>query len=123
MDEIRKVVGRNIKQICSLKGIRQVDIARHMGVSEGTVSNWIKGTNKIDIESLAEVCSFLGVSLDQIYGMAPITPEVSLSPEELHLISVWRSLNNTGRCVLMGTADAVSGNPDMQKETASEETA
>ena len=123
MDEIRKVVGRNIKQICSLKGIRQVDIAKHMGVSEGTVSNWIKGTNKIDIESLAEVCSFLGVSLDQIYGMAPITPEVSLSPEELHLISIWRSLNSYGRCVLMGTADAISGNPDMQKETASKETA
>ena len=116
MGEIRKTIGENIKKICSLKGIRQVDIARHMGVSEGSVSNWIKGTNSIDIENLAEVCRFLGVSLDQIYGVAPITPEVSLSQEEVHLISLWRSLNSEGRTILMGTASAVAGNPDMQKE-------
>lgn len=74
MGEIRKVIGENIKKICSLKGIRQVDIAEHMGVSQGSVSNWIKGTNSIDIENLAELCRFLGVSLDQIYGVSPLTP-------------------------------------------------
>lgn len=116
MGEIRKTIGENIKKICSLKGIRQVDIARHMGVSEGSVSNWIKGTNSIDIENLAEVCRFLGVSLDQIYGVAPITPEVSLSQEEIHLLSIWRSLNKDGKSILMSTASAVAGNPDMQKE-------
>ena len=61
LGEIRKVIGENIKKICSLKGIRQVDIAEHMGVSQGSVSNWIKGTNSIDIENLAELCVFLGV--------------------------------------------------------------
>ena len=123
MGEIRKTIGENIKKICSLKGIRQVDIARHMGMSEGSVSNWIKGTNSIDIENLAEVCSFLGVSLDQIYGVAPITPEVSLSQEEIHLISLWRSLNKEGRTILMATASAVAGNPDMQKEAFEEKMA
>lgn len=123
MGEIRKTIGENIKKICSLKGIRQVDIARYMGMSEGSVSNWIKGTNSIDIENLAELCSFLGVSLDQIYGVAPITPEVSLSQDEIQLISIWRSLNKEGRAVIMGTASAVAGNPDMQKEALEEKMA
>lgn len=123
MGEIRKTIGENIKKICSLKGIRQVDIARYMGMSEGSVSNWIKGTNSIDIENLAELCSFLGVSLDQIYGVTPITPEVSLSQDEIQLISIWRSLNKDGRAVIMGTASAVAGNPDMQKEALEEKMA
>ena len=79
--------------------------------------------NSIDIENLAKLCSFLGISLDQVYGVAPITPEVSLSQEEIHLISLYRSLNKTGRSMVMNTASVVAGNPDMQKEELDAETA
>ena len=123
MGEIRKTVGENIKKVCALKGIRQVEISEHMGVSQGTVSNWFKGTNSIDIENLAELCAFLGVSLDQIFGVAPLTPEVTLSPEETDLLGMFRSLNGTGREMLMGTARAFAGNPAMQKESMKSETA
>lgn len=117
MGEIRKTVGENIKKVCQLKGIRQVDISEHMKVSQGTVSNWFKGTNSIDIENLAELCSFLGVSLDQIFGVAPLTPEVTLSQEETDLLSMFRALNSRGKDMLMSTARAFAGNPDMQKES------
>lgn len=123
MGEIRKTVGENIKKVCALKGIRQVEISEHMGVSQGTVSNWFKGINSIDIENLAELCSFLGVSLDQIFGVAPLTPEVTLSQEETDLLGMYRSLNQTGREMLMSTARAFAGNPDMQKESTKSETA
>lgn len=116
MGEIRKIIGENIKKICSMKGIRQVDIAEHMGISQGSVSNWIKGTNSIDIENLAELCVFLGVSLDQIYGVAPITPEVSLSSVEKELLSLYRSMNETGRSLLLNTARTFAGNPGMKKD-------
>ena len=117
MGEIRKTVGENIKKVCQLKGIRQVDISEYMKVSQGTVSNWFKGTNSIDIENLAELCSFLGVSLDQIFGVAPLTPEVTLSQEETDLLSMFRALNSQGKDMLMSTARAFAGNPDMQKES------
>ncbi len=116
MGEIRKTIGENIKKVCSLKGIRQIEIAEHMGVSQGSVSNWIKGVNSIDIENLAMLCSYLGVSLDQIYGVAPITPDVSLSPEETELISIFRGLNHSGKNMLLSTARAFAGNPAMQKD-------
>ena len=86
-------------------------------MSQGTVSNWFKGTNSIDIENLAELCSFLGVSLDQIFGVAPLTPEVTLSQEETDLLSMFRALNSQGKDMLMSTARAFAGNPDMQKES------
>ena len=117
MGEIRKTVGENIKKVCQLKGIRQVEISEHMKVSQGTVSNWFKGTNSIDIENLAELCSFLGVSLDQIFGVAPLTPEVTLSQEETDLLSMYRALSSQGKDMLMSTARAFAGNPDMQKES------
>ncbi|MDD3881929.1 MAG: helix-turn-helix transcriptional regulator [Eubacteriales bacterium] len=116
MGEIRKVIGKNIKEICALKGIRQVEIAEHLNVSQGSVSNWIKGTNSIDIENLAELCRFIGVSLDQIYGVAPLAPTVSLSKEETELLAVYRSLNSSGRELLLGSARAFSESPSTQKE-------
>lgn len=116
MGEIRKTIGENIKRICSLKGIRQVEIAEYMGVSQGTVSNWFKGTNSIDIENLARLCTFLGVSLDHIYGVAPITPEVMQSPEEVELLSSFRALNVSGREILINIVHVISGNPNMLKD-------
>lgn len=123
MGEIRKIIGENIKKVCVLKGIRQIDIAEHMGVTQGAVSNWIKGVNSIDIENLAELCAFLGITLNQIYGVEPIDPDVSLSPEESELVNIFRSLNNEARNMLMGTARAFAGNPAMKKVESNTETA
>ena len=123
MGEIRKVIGDNIKKICEMKGIRQIDIAEFMGISQGSVSNWMKGINSIDIENLAKLCEFLGVSLNQIYGVEPITPESLFSAQEADLIHIFRSLNKNGKAMLLSTARAFSGNPDLQKEGSVEETA
>ena len=115
MGEIRKTIGENIKKVCALKGIRQVEISEKLGVSQGTVSNWFKGTNSIDIENLATLCDFLGVSLDQIYGVAPLTPAVTLSQEETDLLGIFRSMNKDGKAMLMSTARVFAGNPEMQE--------
>ncbi len=119
MGEIRKQIGENIKRVCSLKGIRQVEIAEHMGVSQGSVSNWIKGINSIDIENLAELCSFLGVSLDQIYGVAPLTPEAVLSNDDRTLLDAFHQLNEEGREKLLDYADDLVQSEKYIKKTGS----
>ena len=88
--KIRLIIGSNIKRIAKLKGIRQVDIANYMGVSEGSVSNWIKGTNSIDIENLAKLCQYLGVSLDTIFGLAPVD-NFAITDEEIRLLAAYRA--------------------------------
>ena len=123
MGEIRKVIGDNIKKVCELKGIKQIEIAEYMGISQGSVSNWMKGINSIDIENLAKLCQFLGITLNQVYGIDPITSESLLSAQENELLELFRSLNRSGKTMLISTARAFSGNPDMQKEEADSETA
>lgn len=123
MGEVRKIIADNIKTICEMKGIKQIEIADYMGISQGSVSNWMKGINSIDIENLAKLCEFLGVSLNQVYGVDPITPESLLSAQESELLHLFRSLNKNGKAMLVSTARAFSGNPDLQKEDAVAETA
>ena len=117
LGEIRRIIGENIRKVCELKGIKQIDIAEYMGISQGSVSNWMKGINSIDIENLAKLCEFLGISLNQVYGVDHITAESLLSAQEAELLSLFRSLNKNGKSMIISTARAISGNPDMQKET------
>lgn len=108
MDDIRKTIGANIKRVCRLKGIRQVDVSEYMGVSQGTVSNWFKGINSIDIENLAKLCLYLGVSLDQIFGIVPMSPETVISEEEKTILRLFRSLNDSGRAAAVAALEGIA---------------
>lgn len=79
LGKIRKSICKNIRELAVLRKTPQVDIAKHIGVSQGTVSNWFNGTNSIDIENLVKLCRYFGVTLDQICGSITATPEVALS--------------------------------------------
>ena len=89
MTEIQQTIIRNIKDICKVKKIKNKDIAQHMGVSEGSVSNWFTGKNFLDVDNLYILCLFLGVSLDQIFGIKPIVYGV-LSEQESVLLESYR---------------------------------
>lgn len=89
MTEIRQIIIDNIKAICRAKGIKNVDIAAFMGVSAGSVSNWFKGTNFLDVDNLYKLCQWLGVSLDQIFGIDPIVFG-ALNPEENDIVMAYR---------------------------------
>ena len=97
MDETRKIIGENIKKAATLRGIKQVEIAKYLGVSQGSVSNWIKGTNSIDLELLAKLATFLGVSLDQIFGYEKMDEPIALTEHEVDTIRYYRQLDDRGR--------------------------
>lgn len=103
MTEVRQIVVENLKTICKLRNIKNIQIAEHMGVSQGSVTNWFRGTNSIDIDNLYKLCNFLGVSLDQIFGITPLNPEVILTDEEAHLISAYRSAEPSARQIALET--------------------
>lgn len=97
MTDIRQTVINNLKTICKLRNIKNVQIAEYMGVSPGSVSNWFKGTNAIDIDNLYKLCQFLGISLDQVFGVSPLAPEIVLSDSEARLVSAYRSADDHAR--------------------------
>ena len=90
MTQVRQTIVNNIKSICKVKKIRNVDIAEYMGVSAGSVSNWFNGTNFLDVDNLYKLCQFLDVSLDQIFGLKPIVYR-TLSEVEERLLSAYRA--------------------------------
>ena len=89
MQSIKETVSGNLRRVCKLKGIKNKDIAAHMGVSEGAVSHWFKGDNSLDIDNLFSICQFVGVSLDQIFGVDPIVVSV-LNEDENALLIAYR---------------------------------
>ena len=93
MESIKKTVGENLKKVCKLKGIKNVDIANYMEVSPGSVSHWFKGDNFLDIDNLYKLCRYLNVSLDQVFGLDPIIVGV-LNNDENEILVAYRNAND-----------------------------
>lgn len=93
MESIKKTVGENLKAVSKIKGIRNKQIADYMGVSESCVSHWFRGNNSLDIDNLYKLCQFLGVSLDQIFGLDPIVVGV-LNADENDVLRAYRSASD-----------------------------
>lgn len=89
IQSIKETVAQNLRRVCKLKGIKSKDIAAHMGVSESAVSHWFKGDNSLDVDNLYKLCQFIGVSLDQVFGVDPFYVTV-LTPEENDLLIAYR---------------------------------
>lgn len=115
MSDIRQTIINNIKAICKVKKIKNIDIAEYMGVSAGSVTNWFKGTNFLDVDNLYKLCLFLGVSLDQIFGVTPIIFD-ALNSEENEIIAAYRKADD-------GTRASVRKLLDISAKKASEPSA
>ena len=115
MESIKKTVGENLKAVSKIKGIRNKQIADYMGVSESCVSHWFRGNNSLDIDNLYKLCQFLGVSLDQIFGVAPIVFG-ALNPEENDIVIAYRKADD-------GTRASVRKLLDVETKKGSSESA
>ena len=89
LNDIKKTAGANLKKICKMKSIKNTQIADFMGVTAGSVSHWFRGDNFLDIENLYKLCQFLGVSLDQVFGLDPIVCGI-LNSDEAAFIEAYR---------------------------------
>ena len=87
MESIKKTVGENLKRICKIKGIKNLQIADFMGVSTSSVSHWFNGDNFLDVDNLYKLCRYLDVSLDQVFGLEPIVVGVLNSDENDVLVA------------------------------------
>lgn len=67
MGTIRENVRQNLIQYLSLKNITQKEFALKLGVSQSAVTNWIKGKNSPDIELVAQICTILNISVNELF--------------------------------------------------------
>jgi transcriptional regulator with XRE-family HTH domain len=58
----RKLLLALLKETREKAGLRQVDVARKLGIKQATVSNYELGERRIDLLDLIAICDVLGIS-------------------------------------------------------------
>lgn len=99
--DIKETIRENLKTACRVKKVKNIDIANYMGVSQGSVTNWFKGSNFIDIENLYKLCQYLNITLDQVFGIVPLTSPIT--SEESEMLKLYRNADNRAREDAMNT--------------------
>lgn len=62
------ILNNNIKNFRKFKGMTQEDLANKVGKTKNVISNWERGDNSPDIDSVEKICQVLGVTPNQLFG-------------------------------------------------------
>lgn len=68
MGNIRDEISKNLLFYRKRSGMTQKELATLLGVKNSAVSNWEKGVNSIDIETLFKACTIFKISVNEMYG-------------------------------------------------------
>ena len=58
------MIGKKLKSLLKSTGKRQIDLARHLGISPSRLSNYLSDKREPDFQMLTEMAYFLGVDLN-----------------------------------------------------------
>lgn len=112
--EIRETVQRNVARYIKGSDYTQAEIARMLGVSKPTVTNWIKGVNTPNIELLNQLCRILNISFSEMFEESPNAYTQS-PPDEQQLVTDYRSFNDEGKEKVREYVADLKGNPRYKK--------
>lgn len=75
-------MSNRIKQLRESHDMKQIDLAKLLNVSQGTLSNWERGIHDPDHEALIWIADRFGVSTDYILGLTenPLTTRSKKKP-------------------------------------------
>jgi transcriptional regulator with XRE-family HTH domain len=62
---------KNLKALRQAKNIGQVELAREVGVSNGTISLWENGLREPKLSNLFALARYFEVSVDYLIGLQP----------------------------------------------------
>ena len=85
-------LSNNLKEARIKKGYKQEELAALVGKSKNVISNWERGDNKPDADTLFKLCDILDVDANYLLGWEN-NQNLSLSISEQSLIKKFRSLS------------------------------
>lgn len=106
--EIRERIRASLERYISESGYTQKEVAERLGVSQSSVTNWVKGKNSPDVNLVIPICNLLNITVGQFYGEektknSPSTAEAA--PGEEQIVMLYRELNTEGQERLLNYAD------------------
>lgn len=98
-------------------------LSKKSGIPYTTIDGFYKkGYGNTKLSTLQKLSDYFKVTLDYLVKDDITDPNHGISPgddkRESELIAIFRSMNDNGKTMLLETARAYSGNPDMQQENS-----
>lgn len=87
--------GEKLKLARTDKGLKQSELAKILGVTNTTISNWEKNVSKPDLDMLSYICGALNTKVN--YFLSPILPDGEVSVLEYEIIKKYRKLDEHGK--------------------------
>lgn len=101
---LRERIRLNLVTAMEKAGINQVQLAKKLGISKGTVNNWIRGNNSPDVDIVPDICSVLEISVIELFTSLENTvvssQGLALSSEEIMIVLAYRRANEDDRAIV-----------------------
>lgn len=79
--EQRKVFSENLKFWLDVRDVKQVDLSRRLGVTEGTVSQWCSGRNMPKVSTVQKITDILHIRKSDLYDIRKDPTETATASE------------------------------------------
>lgn len=103
MTNVRENIAKALAYYIERSEYKQADIARILGITKQSVSNWLKGTTAPDINTFAKLCDTLGVDPKDMFYFSENKPVVTNRVNQL--LTYFETLNAEGQDKLLEYAD------------------
>ena len=108
-------LAQNLKLARIRKGLKQEELAKLVGKSKNVISNWERGDNKPDADTLFDLCDILDVDANYLLGWEN-NQNLSLSIDEQDHIKKYRSLDSLDKKAVDGLLDTLSNRRSEQSK-------
>lgn len=112
-------ISEKIKHLRESHGLTQSQFGAIAGVSDKAVSTWESGTREPRMGAIEKISLYFNIpKSDILFGgdefpeKAAVPKDDGLSPEEGHLLSLYRGVNEQGQKYIVRQAEFASTQPD-----------
>ena len=84
----KQTFGATISSLRKEKGMTQLELARHMGVTDKAVSKWERNLSFPDVASLPKLAEVLGTSVDELLEVKTAAQEEPSGPKVPALVEL-----------------------------------
>ena len=111
-------IGKKIKQLRTLKGIKQEELAKAINVSQKTISHYETGRVIPPVDVLKSLADYFGVTVDYFLTDKPGQPEVDFVDVKFKTVPLYSAPVSAGNGVfpdevyIVGEVKAISDNVD-----------
>lgn len=104
--DFNKIFAANLNHYLTINDKTQADLAKYIGVSTASVSNWCKGIKLPRMDKVDKMCSFFNIQRNDLMldnsgsveSLSPATASiVNLTPDQQELLADYELLNKEGQ--------------------------